>query len=295
MFFVIIFIILWKEINCLSETRHVLWTSHCTNPSGMSCLPGMFLACYITTKSSLPSSICVSEPAKHLSPRETFLTLSPVLRFPALNIFNPKPACKHNVFISSPPTDSLLAVIWTSLVRFVNLTIESGKCSRLKVILITCDMESFLIENSFICRCGCCSSVWGSYSRGPRLTAPHRALWVGLGSCLLGGGSARPRPRLLPDSLSLSHQFKSERSDPRGLTAVKRETHWGVRPQWWRSSIQSDMFSLHLSFCLLMSLIWSAGSKKDRQGGEVLTLMLQALQSIVTSEALPADKVLVKK
>uniref|UniRef100_A0A8D0AB96 Replication timing regulatory factor 1 n=1 Tax=Sander lucioperca TaxID=283035 RepID=A0A8D0AB96_SANLU len=35
------------------------------------------------------------------------------------------------------------------------------------------------------------------------------------------------------------------------------------------------------------------GSKKDRQGSEVLTLMLQALQSIVTSEALPADKVLI--
>uniref|UniRef100_A0A3B4UTQ9 Replication timing regulatory factor 1 n=1 Tax=Seriola dumerili TaxID=41447 RepID=A0A3B4UTQ9_SERDU len=35
------------------------------------------------------------------------------------------------------------------------------------------------------------------------------------------------------------------------------------------------------------------GSKKDRQGCEVLTLMLQALQSIVASEALPADRVLV--
>uniref|UniRef100_A0A1A8N1P0 RAP1 interacting factor homolog n=1 Tax=Nothobranchius pienaari TaxID=704102 RepID=A0A1A8N1P0_9TELE len=35
------------------------------------------------------------------------------------------------------------------------------------------------------------------------------------------------------------------------------------------------------------------GSKKDRQGCEVLTLMLQALQNIVASRALPADKVLV--
>ncbi|XP_056144888.1 telomere-associated protein RIF1 [Lampris incognitus] len=41
------------------------------------------------------------------------------------------------------------------------------------------------------------------------------------------------------------------------------------------------------------STIESAGNKKDRQGGEVLTLMLQALQSIVSSEALPADKLLV--
>ncbi|XP_071339250.1 telomere-associated protein RIF1 isoform X2 [Trachinotus anak] len=54
----------------------------------------------------------------------------------------------------------------------------------------------------------------------------------------------------------------------------------------------------------LLSVIWtslvrfvnltieSVGSKKDRQGCEVLTLMLQALQSIVTSETLPADRVL---
>uniref|UniRef100_UPI0037E731EF telomere-associated protein RIF1 n=1 Tax=Semicossyphus pulcher TaxID=241346 RepID=UPI0037E731EF len=54
----------------------------------------------------------------------------------------------------------------------------------------------------------------------------------------------------------------------------------------------------------LLSVIWTSlvrfvnftiesGSKKDRQGCEVLTLMLQALQSIVDSENLPADKVLI--
>lgn len=37
----------------------------------------------------------------------------------------------------------------------------------------------------------------------------------------------------------------------------------------------------------------SGGSKKDRHGCEVLTLMLEALQSIVSSEALPAHRVLV--
>uniref|UniRef100_A0A3B4G6K7 Replication timing regulatory factor 1 n=1 Tax=Pundamilia nyererei TaxID=303518 RepID=A0A3B4G6K7_9CICH len=35
------------------------------------------------------------------------------------------------------------------------------------------------------------------------------------------------------------------------------------------------------------------GNKKERQGSEVLTLMLQALQSIIASESLPADRVLV--
>ncbi|KAK2840251.1 hypothetical protein Q5P01_013991 [Channa striata] len=39
--------------------------------------------------------------------------------------------------------------------------------------------------------------------------------------------------------------------------------------------------------------IESVGSKKDHQGCKVFTLMLQALQSIVTSEALPAAKVLI--
>ncbi|KAG7219729.1 hypothetical protein INR49_018892 [Caranx melampygus] len=43
---------------------------------------------------------------------------------------------------------------------------------------------------------------------------------------------------------------------------------------------------------MMMMLTLLMGSKKERQGCEVLTLMLQALQSIVTSEALPADRVL---
>ncbi|XP_034072223.1 telomere-associated protein RIF1 isoform X2 [Gymnodraco acuticeps] len=54
----------------------------------------------------------------------------------------------------------------------------------------------------------------------------------------------------------------------------------------------------------LLSVLWTnlvrfvnlsieSGSKKDRYGGEVLTLMLQSLQSIVASEALPAAKVLI--
>ncbi|XP_041857632.1 telomere-associated protein RIF1 isoform X2 [Melanotaenia boesemani] len=41
-----------------------------------------------------------------------------------------------------------------------------------------------------------------------------------------------------------------------------------------------------------VSLTVESGGKKDRQGCEVLTLMLQALQSIVSSEVLPADRVL---
>ncbi|CAL8267570.1 unnamed protein product, partial [Lota lota] len=55
----------------------------------------------------------------------------------------------------------------------------------------------------------------------------------------------------------------------------------------------------------LLALIWrslvslvsatvdSGNNKKERQGSEVLTLMLQALQAIVSSEALPASRVLV--
>ncbi|XP_067299841.1 telomere-associated protein RIF1 [Pseudorasbora parva] len=54
----------------------------------------------------------------------------------------------------------------------------------------------------------------------------------------------------------------------------------------------------------LLNLIWSnlidsvstaieAGNKKERQGSEVLTLLLQALQSILSSDALPAEHALV--
>ncbi|KAF7215219.1 telomere-associated protein RIF1 isoform X2 [Nothobranchius furzeri] len=47
------------------------------------------------------------------------------------------------------------------------------------------------------------------------------------------------------------------------------------------------------SLVRFVSMAIETGSKKDRQGCEVLTLMLQALQNIVASRALPADKVLV--
>uniref|UniRef100_A0A3P9D144 Replication timing regulatory factor 1 n=1 Tax=Maylandia zebra TaxID=106582 RepID=A0A3P9D144_9CICH len=47
------------------------------------------------------------------------------------------------------------------------------------------------------------------------------------------------------------------------------------------------------SLVRFVSLTIESGNKKERQGSEVLTLMLQALQSIITSESLPADRVLV--
>ncbi|XP_054915867.1 telomere-associated protein RIF1 isoform X2 [Poeciliopsis prolifica] len=47
------------------------------------------------------------------------------------------------------------------------------------------------------------------------------------------------------------------------------------------------------SLVRFVSLTIESGSKKERQGSECLTLMLQALQSVVSSEVLPADRVLV--
>uniref|UniRef100_A0A3Q4HED0 Replication timing regulatory factor 1 n=1 Tax=Neolamprologus brichardi TaxID=32507 RepID=A0A3Q4HED0_NEOBR len=47
------------------------------------------------------------------------------------------------------------------------------------------------------------------------------------------------------------------------------------------------------SLVQFVSLTIESGNKKERQGSEVLTLMLQALQSIIASESLPADRVLV--
>uniref|UniRef100_A0A3B3UHK0 Replication timing regulatory factor 1 n=1 Tax=Poecilia latipinna TaxID=48699 RepID=A0A3B3UHK0_9TELE len=47
------------------------------------------------------------------------------------------------------------------------------------------------------------------------------------------------------------------------------------------------------SLVRFVSLAIESGGKKERQGSECLTLMLQALESVVSSEALPADRVLV--
>ncbi|XP_027146662.1 telomere-associated protein RIF1 isoform X2 [Larimichthys crocea] len=66
-----------------------------------------------------------------------------------------------------------------------------------------------------------------------------------------------------------------------GFTNVGKEAPDSLLAVIWRNLVQ------------FVNLTIESGSKKDRQGCEVLTLMLQALQSIVTSEALPAHKVLI--
>ena len=58
------------------------------------------------------------------------------------------------------------------------------------------------------------------------------------------------------------------------------------------SNLAPDLWLQRLSVCLSVCASGS-GSKKERQVSEVLTLMLQALQSISSSETLPASRVLV--
>ncbi|KAM3862259.1 telomere-associated protein RIF1 [Diretmus argenteus] len=67
-----------------------------------------------------------------------------------------------------------------------------------------------------------------------------------------------------------------------GFIAIGKEAPDSLLGLIWKSLVS-----------FVNSTIESGGSKKDRPGCEVLTLMLQALQSIVSSEALPADRVLV--
>uniref|UniRef100_A0A673B0R2 Replication timing regulatory factor 1 n=1 Tax=Sphaeramia orbicularis TaxID=375764 RepID=A0A673B0R2_9TELE len=66
-----------------------------------------------------------------------------------------------------------------------------------------------------------------------------------------------------------------------GFTCVGKEAQDSLLALIWTSLVR------------FVNLSIESGNKKDRQGCEVLTLMLQALQSIVMSEALPADRVLV--
>ncbi|XP_013876662.1 telomere-associated protein RIF1 isoform X2 [Austrofundulus limnaeus] len=56
---------------------------------------------------------------------------------------------------------------------------------------------------------------------------------------------------------------------------------------------ESLLVTIWTSLVQFVNLTVESGSKKDRQGCEVLTLMLQALQSIVISEGLTADRVLI--
>ncbi|CAI5670614.1 unnamed protein product [Oreochromis niloticus] len=56
---------------------------------------------------------------------------------------------------------------------------------------------------------------------------------------------------------------------------------------------ESLLILIWTSLVRFVSLTIESGNKKERQGSEVLTLMLQALQSIIASESLPADRVLV--
>lgn len=53
-----------------------------------------------------------------------------------------------------------------------------------------------------------------------------------------------------------------------------------------------SLFVSHPVPCTCVTV--TAGNKKERQGSEVLTLLLQALQSIISSEALPAHRALVR-
>ncbi|KAM7406970.1 hypothetical protein PAMA_002938 [Pampus argenteus] len=66
-----------------------------------------------------------------------------------------------------------------------------------------------------------------------------------------------------------------------GVTSIGKEAPESLLALLWTNLVR------------YVNLTIESGSKKDRQGCEVLTLMLQALQSIVASEALPADRVLV--
>ncbi|KAM9343250.1 LOW QUALITY PROTEIN: telomere-associated protein RIF1 [Pholidichthys leucotaenia] len=56
---------------------------------------------------------------------------------------------------------------------------------------------------------------------------------------------------------------------------------------------ESLLTTIWTSLVRFVSGTIESGSKKERQGSEVLTLTLQTLQSVVSSEALPADRVLV--
>ncbi|XP_062861984.1 telomere-associated protein RIF1 [Trichomycterus rosablanca] len=117
----------------------------------------------------------------------------------------------------------------------------------------------------------------------------------------------------------LLHYFLGLQACP---TAAKSKLQLSLEPLTHNLLSNSPFFSKHSAVFIsavrdgfiavgkdapeaLLNLIWSslvnhvsiaieaAGNKKERQGSEVLTLLLQAFQSILSSEALPAPRALV--
>ncbi|KAI4790358.1 hypothetical protein KUCAC02_034686 [Chaenocephalus aceratus] len=165
------------------------------------------------------------EPLKHplLSGSSSFTKHAAVLTF-----------CLRDGFINvgKDAPDSLLSVLWTNLVRFVNLSIESESLW----LLLSC--------------------VWILKSWSPPRSATQSTV---TGSGLSHESRIRDPVLLSPRPTPTLHQFKSERSDPRGLDcSEERRTLRGSSPMMTLSS-QTRL----------------------------------ALQSIVASEALPAAKVLI--
>lgn len=151
-------------------------------------------------------------------------------------------------------------------------------------------------------------SMAGSLSCGSRLAAPHRALWLGC-ACHMGEGIVESPPSppvwLNHTVISLSRSVQTlacvwtavMRTNTEGPNGAPMMTIFSYIYIWCINKkihiwmyIKNYMEIYFWDHCCPLSAV---GSKKDRHGCEVLTLMLQALQSIVASEALPADKILV--
>ncbi|KAI4876856.1 hypothetical protein NFI96_011089 [Prochilodus magdalenae] len=91
----------------------------------------------------------------------------------------------------------------------------------------------------------------------------------------------------LTHNLLSSHSFFSKHSSifisavKNGFIAVGKDAPEALLSLIWNCQVN-----------LVNATIETAGSKKERQGSEVLTLLLQSLQSILSSEALPAPQAL---
>lgn len=53
------------------------------------------------------------------------------------------------------------------------------------------------------------------------------------------------------------------------------------------------MVSDHYFLLLQLQICFVLGNKKEKQGSEILTMLLQALKNTVTSNSLPVQKILV--
>lgn len=77
------------------------------------------------------------------------------------------------------------------------------------------------------------------------------------------------------------------------LESLKDLVNFSKFPQNFFTFCTKSLNAAQSDHCALTGNIFIAGNKKEKQGSEILTMLLQALKNTVRSNSLPVQKILV--